>query len=73
MFSKERATGVIYGDERELEGKTELALQSLTQKEKKNMSLRWKKKDQNVPSCIGQLSSDQKGGAFESSKEINLQ
>lgn len=45
MFSKERATGVIYGDERELEGKTELALQSLTQKEKKNMSLRWKKKD----------------------------
>ena len=35
MFSKERATGVIYRDERDLEGKTELALQSLTQKEKK--------------------------------------
>ena len=45
MFSKERATGVIYRDERDLEGKTELALQSLTLKEKKNMSLRWKKKD----------------------------
>ena len=38
MFSKERATGVIYGDERELEGKTELALQSLTQKEKQHES-----------------------------------
>ena len=36
MFSKKRATGVIYGDERELEGKTELALQSLTQKEKQH-------------------------------------
>lgn len=34
MFSKERATRMIYGDERQLEGKTELALQSLTQKEK---------------------------------------
>lgn len=38
MFSKKRATGVIYGDERELEGKTELALQSLTQKEKQHES-----------------------------------
>ena len=38
MFSKKRATGVIYGDERELEGKTELALQSLTQKEKQHVS-----------------------------------
>lgn len=38
MFSKERATGVIYRDERELEGKTELALQSLTQKEKQHES-----------------------------------